>query len=154
MTAPLNKLIEDLMLEKMPRNESIMDEIFKFNVYDLEATDSVKISQYIIGLSQFLIYFSSQVNKTKMSLMQKKKILSAQVDRSEVSGRNREIRRRKTIDDSPELKQIELGIELEEQELQLVENREQYLLELIQAFKRELTRRELELKMVRNERRY
>lgn len=154
MMGNLKKISEDLLLDKMPRNESIMNEVFDFNVYDLEATNSIKISQYIIGLSQFLIYFSSQINKTKVSLMQKKKILSAYVERSEVSGRNREIRRRKTIDESPELKQIELGIELEEQELQLVENREQYLFELINAFKKELTRRETEIKMVRNERRY
>lgn len=145
----LNKRSDELLLNRMPRNEDIMDEIFNFNVYDLESTSSLKISQYIIGLSQFLIYFGSQINKTKVSLMQKKNILSAAIERSDVSGRNREIRKRKLIDSSAELQQIELGIELEEQELTLVENREQYLFELINAFKKELSRRDLEARLSR-----
>jgi len=37
--------------------------------------------------------------------------------------------------------------------LALVENREKYLLELITSFKRELTRRDNEIKMIRTERR-
>ena len=150
----LKKKAEELMLNKMPRNETIMDEIFAFNVYDLESTDSVKISQFIIGLSQFLIYFGAEVNKTKVSLMQKRKVLASCVERSEIKARNKDVRKRKVIDASPELQQIEVGIELEEQELTLVENREKYLLELVNAFKRELSRREVEIRMVRNERRY
>jgi len=149
----LKKRIENLMLDKMPRNENIMDEIFNFNVYTLESTDAVKISQFVIGLSQFLIYFGSQVNNTKVSLMQKKKILELRIERSDIKSKTKADKRRKVIDDSPELQQIEVGIELEEQELSLIENREKYLLELINAFKRELTRRETEIKMVRTERR-
>ena len=150
----LKKRAEELMLNKAPRNETIMDEVFNFNVYDLESTDTTKIGQFIVGIAQFLMYFGTQVNKTKVDLMQKKKIIDSYVERNnDVKGTVKE-KRRKVIDSNPELIQIELAMELAEQEITLVENREKYLLELMNAFKRELTRRENELKMVRTERKY
>lgn len=148
----LKKRSEELMLDKMPKNEKIMDEIFKFDVRNLENTSSVKISQYVIGLSQFIIYFGSQVNRTRVSLMQKRDMVDSYISKSELKGRTKAEKRQKVIDANPELKQIELGIKLAEQELALVENRERYLLELVNAFKRELTRRETEVRMVRTER--
>jgi len=150
----LEKRAEELMLNRMPRNEDIMNEVFEFNVRNLEATASLTISQYIIGLSQFIIYFSSEVNKTRVELMQKKNLLDLQIDRSEVKGKNKADRRRKIIDNAPELQQVEMGIELLEQELALVENREKYLMELINSFKKELSRRDLEERLIKNDRRY
>lgn len=133
----LKKRGEELLLDKMPKNEHIMDEIFQFDVRNLEATPSVKISQFIIGLSQFLIYFGSQINKTKVSRMQKRSVIDSYVDKSEIKAKNKAEKRRKVIDANPELKQIEIGIESDEQEIALVENREKYLMELINSFKRE-----------------
>jgi len=150
----LKRRREELLLDKMPRNESIMDEIFSFDVHSLEATPAIKISQFIIGLSQFIIYFGSQVNNTKVSLMQKRNIIESYIDRSPIKAKTKAEKRRQVIDANQELKQIELGIEKDEQELALVENREKYLLELINSFKRELTRRENEIKLVRTERRF
>jgi len=150
----LSKRSAELLLDKMPRNEHIMDEIFQFDVRNLESTSSLKISQFIIGLSQFLIYFGSQINKTKVSLMQKRNVIDSYVDKSEIKARTKAEKGRRVIDSNPELQQIWLGIESAEQELALVENREKYLIELINSFKRELTRRENELKLIRTERRY
>lgn len=149
----LKKRSMELMLDKMPKNESIMDEIFAFNVRDLEFTSSITISQFIIGLSQFLIYFGSQVNKTRVELMEKRNIVDLYVDKSEIKGKTKNDKRRKVIDSLPELKQVEHGIEVLEQELALVENREKYLLELLSSFKRELTRREQEMRYLKEERR-
>jgi len=149
----LKRRREELLLDKMPKNEYIMDEIFLFDVRNLEATPSIKISQFIIGLSQFIIYFSSQVNKTKASLMQKRNMIEYYVTRSDIKAKTKAEKYHKVIDANPELVQIELGIKSEEQELALVENREKYLLELINSFKRELTRRDNEIKMIRTERR-
>jgi hypothetical protein len=143
---------EELMLDRMPKNESIMDEIFAFNVRNLEATSSIKLSQYIIGLSQFLIYFGSQVNKTRVELMEKRNVLDLFIDKSIVKGRTKGDKRRKVIDSSPDLEQMEYDINLLEQEVALVENREKYLMELCNSFKRELTRRENELRFIREER--
>ena len=86
--------------------------------------------------------------------MQKRDIIESYIFKSDLKGRTKSEKRRKVIDANAELKQIEIGINLKEQELALVENREKYLLELINSFKRELTRRENEIKMVRTERRY
>jgi hypothetical protein len=137
----------------MPKNEDIMEEIFSFDVRNLESTPSIKISQFIIGLSQFIIYFGSQVNKTKVSVMQKRNMVDSYVIRSDIKAKTKAEKRRKVIDANPELAQIELGIESDEQELTLIENREKYLMELINSFKRELTRRENEIRLVRTERR-
>jgi hypothetical protein len=149
----LKKRADELMLDHMPRNEDIMKEIFEFNVRDLDATSSLKISQFVMGLSQFIIYFGYQVNKTRVSLMQKRDAIESYISKSDIKGRTKAERKQKVIDANPELKQIELSIKIAEQELALVENREKYLLELINSFKRELTRRENEMKMVRTERR-
>jgi hypothetical protein len=154
MDAYLQKRSDELMLDRMPRNEDIMNEIFEFDVRNLEATSSIKLSQFIIGLSQFLIYFGSQINKTQVDLMQKKSLLERHIERAEMTGRNRDIRRRKSIDAAPELLQLESGVELLEQELALVANREQYLMELINAFKKELSRRDTEERLSKNDRRY
>jgi len=149
----LKRRREELLLDKMPKNEYIMDEIFSFDVRNLESTPSIKISQFIIGLSQFIIYFGSQVNKTKVSLMQKRNVIDSHINRSDIKAKTKAEKYRKVVDAKPELVQIELGIKSEEQELALVENREKYLLELITSFKRELTRRDNEIKMIRTERR-
>jgi len=150
----LKRRTEELLLNKMPKNESIMDEIFNFDVRNLESTTSIKISQFIIGLSQFIIYFGSQVNKTKVSLMQKRNMIESYVIRSDVKAKTKAEKRRKVIDANQELAHIEIGIESDEQELVLVENREKYLIELINSFKRELTRRQHELGLIRTERRF
>ena len=50
-------------------------------------------------------------------------------------------------------KQIDLDITALECELKMTDNLEKYYTELINSLKRELTRRESELKFVRNERR-
>jgi hypothetical protein len=149
----LKRRTDELLLDKMPKNEYIMDEIFQFDVRNLEATTSLKISQFIIGLSQFLIYFGSQINKTKVELMQKRNVIDSYIDKSDVKARTKAEKYRKVVDSNPELQQIAIGIESSEQELALIENREKYLMELINSFKRELTRRENELKLVRTERR-
>ena len=150
----LNKKAEDLMVFKMPKNETLMDEIFRFDPRNLEATPSNKISEYTIGLSQFLVYFSSQLNATKVKLMQKRRVIDAAVNQSDISTRTKAEKVRKVIDADPKLIAIENDITALEGELQMTENLEKYYVELINALKRELTRREMEMKFSRDERRY
>ena len=148
----LNKRAEELMVFKMPKNIPLMDEIFAFDPRNLEATPSAKLSQYTIGLAQFLIFFSSQINKTKVQLMQKNRVIDTYINQSELKGTKVE-RRRKVIDAHEELQAIEKGVELLEAEIKLTDGLEKYYLELIQSLKRELTRREFEMKFSRDERR-
>lgn len=151
----LNKRSEDLMVYKMPKNESLMDEIFAYDPRTLESTSSEDISKYAIGLAQFLIYFASQINKSKVLLMQKRKFLEVSVEQSEVAkGRLTKAEyKRKIVDSSEELKQVGIDIEALEQEIVMTDNLEKYYVEFINTLKRELTRREHELKFARDERR-
>jgi len=151
----LNKKAEKLMVYKMPRNESLMEEIFNYDPRTLDSTNSENISKYAIGISQFLIYFTSEVNKSKILLMQKKRFIETSIEQSGiVKARSTKAEyRRKVIDSSEELKQVEIDIEALEQEIVMTESLDKYYLEVINSFKKELTRREHELKFARDERR-
>lgn len=149
----LNDRAEELMVYKMPRNAGLMDEIFAFDPRNLEATPSEKISQYAIGLSQFLIFFTSQINKSKVLLMQKERIINSYVSKSELKAKSMQEKRLKVVETTIELKVINDSMELLECEIQMTENLEKYYIELINSLKRELTRREVEQKFSRDERR-
>jgi hypothetical protein len=153
ITEYLNKRSEELMVYKMPRNETLMDEIFKFDPRNLESTSSADISKYAIGLAQFLIYFTSQINKSKVKLIQKNRVIDLYISQSEIKARTKAERRAKVIEANAELTQIKFDIEALESEIKMTEDLEKYYMELINTFKRELTRREHELKFSRDERR-
>jgi len=149
----LNKRSEELMVYKMPRNKTLMDEIFAFDPKDLEATSSADISKYTIGLSQFLIYFASQINATRVKLMQKNRVIDVAVAQSDIKGSTKAEKRQKVIDSDENLQQIDIDIQALEGEIKMTEGLEKYYVELINSFKRELTRREHEQKFNRDERR-
>jgi hypothetical protein len=149
----LNNRAEELMVFKMPRNKTLMDEIFAFDPRNLEATASAKLSEYTIGLAQFLIYFSSQINSTKVKLMQKNRAVDVAVSQSDIKGKTKAEVRQKVIDADTELQQIYVDVQALEGEIKMTEGLEKYYVELINSLKRELTRREQELKFTRDERR-
>jgi len=149
----LNNRSKELMVYNMPRNEVLMDEIFAFDPRNLEATSSADVSKYTIGISQFLIFFSSQINATKVKLIQKNRVIDTYINQSDIKAKTKAEKRYKVIEASPELKQIELDIEALEAEVKMTDNLEKYYIELINAFKRELTRRDTEQRFSRDERR-
>lgn len=146
----LNKRADELMVYRMPKNETLMDEIFKFDPRHLEAINGADLSKYAIGLSQFLIYFTSQINKSKVLLMQKKRVIDVYVNKSDIKTKTRAEKIRKVIDENELLQEIELDVEALESELTMTENLEKYYVELINSIKRELTRRENEKKFARD----
>jgi len=149
----LAKRAEDLMLFKMPKNTTLMEEIFRFNPQALEQIAAVDISRYTIGLAQFLIYFTSQINASKVKLMQKKHLLEKILNTSDIKAKTKTEKLNRLIEQDDKVKQLVNDIEVLEYELKLTENLEKYYVELINAFKRELNRREFEHKMTRTERR-
>jgi len=151
----LNEKAEKLMVYKMPRNESLMEEIFNYDPRTLESTSSEDISKYAIGISQFLIYFVSEVNKSKVLLMQKKRFIEMSIEQSDIvkSKLTKADYKRKVIDSNEELQKVELDIEALEQEIVMTESLDHSYVELINTFKRELGRRDNELKFARDERR-
>jgi predicted component of type VI protein secretion system len=148
----LNDRSKELMVYNMPRNEGLMNEIFAFDPRNLEATPAADISKYAIGLAQFLIFFSSQINATKVKLIQKNRVIDTYINQSDIKAKTKAEKRNKVIEANPELKQIETDIEALEAEVKMTDGLEKYYLELINAFKRELTRREIERKFSRDER--
>ena len=152
----LNTKAEKLMIYKVGKNEDLMNEVFKYDPRTLESTSSVDISRYAIGISQFLIYFASEVNRSKVLLIQKRRFLDTSVEESDiVKGKLTKVEyRKKVINSSEELKKVKLDADALEQEVVMTENLEKYYIELINAFKRELSRRDKELTFVRDERRF
>jgi predicted component of type VI protein secretion system len=138
----LKRRSEELMVHKMPRNKFLMDEIFEFDPKNLEATSSANISKYTIGLAQFLIYFTSQINNTKVWIVRKNRIIDTFVNKSDIKAKTKAEKYLKVIDSNPELQKIQAELETLEGEVKMTENLEKYYIELINAFKRELTRRE------------
>ena len=149
----LNERADELMLYKWPRNEELIGEISSFNPQAIESLSSAKVSQYALGLSQYLIFLSSQIGATKVKLMRKRKVLDYCVNMSELKSKTKAEKLRKVVDSDPELKNIEMDIEALECELIMVEGYEKSIYEYINVLKRELTRREQEQKFVRDERR-
>lgn len=149
----LNERAEALMVYKMPKNTTLMEEIFNFDPMNLEAVSSDDLSRYAIGLAQFLVYFQSQVNKTKVKLVQKNRLIETKMNTSEVKGRTKAEKYTNLLEQHPELKNVEQDIEAYECELKMTDNLEKYYMELINTIKRELTRRETERSAARYERR-
>lgn len=140
-------------IDKMPRNDALLEEVFKFDPRNLEQTRSITISKYTIALAQYVIYLNSQINKKRMLLMQKRRTLEIQVNQSDVKAKTKIEKKRIVIDNDEALVIIEQGIYKLEDELALLDGSVNYFIELINAFKRELTRREKELEWTRYERR-
>jgi len=142
----LNSRADDFLMYKVSPNNELMDEIFSFDPRTVESVSGATISKYIIGLSQFLIYFSSQANKSKVLLMKKRRFLDLHVSQSSISGKTKAEKFRKVIDADGELQKVEEDIIALEQELTMLDSLDKYYLELINAFKKELGRKESELK--------
>jgi len=150
----IQKRADEMMVFKMPKNETLMDEIFKFDPRNLEATSAAKLSAYAIGIMQFVIFITSQINKSRVLLMQKERLLDVYINKSDdIKGKTKAERLKKIIEANPELKEVEKDILAIEAELKLTENYDKYLVELANNIKRELTRREAEMKFTRDERR-
>lgn len=142
----LNNRADEFLMYKVSPNNELMDEIFSFDPRTVESVSGATISKYIIGLSQFLIYFSSQANKSKVLLMKKRRFLDLHVSQSSISGKTKAEKFRKVVDADGELQKVEEGIIALEQELTMLDSLDKYYLELINAFKKELGRKESELK--------
>ena len=136
-------------------NKEYVDEIFAYDVRTLEHTYARQISQYIIALSQYLIYFKTKFNETKMFLARNNRNLELKIVELAT---DEDIKRFKTkkdlrfylIHNKEPLKIIRKDIEVLQEEVLLLEGIDKTVSELIASFKRELTRRDNELYQHRN----
>ena len=143
-----------LSFDKVKVNKNLLDEIWAFDPKSIEQVDGAKISTYTIALAQYLIYYKSQYNKTKVDVFSKKRALEAGVGYSISKELLNKYKTKSAVAnviimESIELSKIQESINKLEDELKLIEGMDKYISEYIAVFKRELTRRENEMYQIR-----
>jgi DNA integrity scanning protein DisA with diadenylate cyclase activity len=149
---------ELLSFTKVQPDGDLINEIWSFNVKNLHAISDPVLSQYVIALSQWLVYFKAQTNETRAQISQ----LSSDIEflvatwmkpeilkehKTQTAARDYLIR-----NNSGSAIMFEKMQKLKH-ELIKVDGIDKAVTELISAFKRELTRRDNELYTIRKERR-
>ena len=143
------------LYQKSHPDQSFIDHIFAYDVRNLESTDDVEISKFVIALSQYLIYFKSKTNESKQHLHQKQRLLEASVVQLLDDDIVKKYKAKKDavsylIYNTQALNEIQNEIDVLHDESYILEGIDKTISELIAAFKRELTRRENELYQRRN----
>ena len=149
---------ELLSFTKVQPAGDLINEIWSFNVKNLHAISDPTLSQYVIALSQWLVYFKSQVNDSKAQINQLQSDLDFLVatwmkpeilkeHKTQTAARDYLIRNNSgSAVMSEKLQKLKV-------DLIKVDGIDKAVTELISAFKRELTRRDNELYTIRKERR-
>ena len=138
------------LVKKVQPNKSFVAEVFAFDVRTLGQTTGDYISQCVLALSQYLIFFKNRCNEQKVYLSQKQRLIESTLFHlitPEI------VKKYKTKKDArmsmlltdPTLNAIQLEVEVLQDKLYLVDGMDKTISELIASFKRELTRRENEL---------
>ena len=147
-----------LSFEHICINSELMNEIWSFDPNKLESYSDIQISKYTIALAQYLVYFTSQRNITKAVLTKKKKDLDSLLT---ISLDKELLKKYKTKKDAAEYMILTnkdfYGLDKEicelQEELIRIDGIDSSISEFIATFKRDTTRREIELQTVKWERR-
>jgi hypothetical protein len=147
-----------LSFTKVQPSNDLINEIWAFNVQNLHAISDTTLSQYVIALSQWLIYYKAQVNETKAKINQ----LSSDIEFLVATWMTKEILKEYKTQTAARDYLIRgnagssaMFDKMQKFKLDMikVDGIDKAVTELISAFKRELTRRDNELYMIRKERR-
>jgi len=147
-----------LYFDKVRPDLDFMNEIFKFDARNLPQTDSSKISQFCVALSQFVIYLKSEMNRMQSEIHMKQRFIDSTVSMLLTSDLLKEHKTKTAavdyiVNNSDGCQKARSEIGGLKDQLILLEGQDKNLLELVNAFKRELTRRENEMYSIRTERR-
>lgn len=139
-----------LLYQKCKPESSLMDQIFSYDVRTLEQTDDLFISRGVMALSQYLVYFKSQFNLIKASITNKERVIEGVLFGMITPEMLRKHKTRKDaraalVLSNQVLNKLQEEIDALENELILIDGIDKTIIELVAAFKRELTRRENEL---------
>jgi hypothetical protein len=147
-----------LSFTKVQPSDDLINEIWTFNVKNLHSLADPTLSQYVIALSQWLIYYKAQVNESKARINQ----LNSDIEFLVATWMTKEIlkeyktqtaAREYLIRNNTESAVMFERLQELKHELIKVDGIDRAVSELIAAFKRELTRRDNELYTIRKERR-
>lgn len=150
-------MIDTQLFENMKPDKNFIETIFQFDIKKLETTDGVEVSQFCIALGQYLIYLRYQLNKTKVEVTKKKRLLDGVISQRLTPALIKNLgTKTNAVDDimknSKSISRLQIEMEPMQDELMLLNGLDKTISELIAAFKRELTRRENELYTTRQER--
>lgn len=143
---------------KIEIDQGFLDRIWRFKPSTLESLTAATVSQYSIALAQYLIFFRSEINKTKAEIVKKKKFLDSSISLSIDDSVKKKYKTKTAIYDFlinsvPELYKLEQEIASLQLEIIKLDGIDKSVSEYIATFKRELGRREQELFSIRAERR-
>ncbi len=124
---------------------SAIEEVFNFNVREMDTIPSVKLSQYTVMLGQYLITLQVRFNTSRVIAGQKKKVLERKVQElmqsGIVEGKTLIERRANAVALDPALQKLELDYDEASAERDLLDGIDRPITELINALKSELRRR-------------
>lgn len=138
-------------------NDDLINEIWAFDVKNLHALADPVLSQYVIALSQWLVYYRAQVNEAKAQINQLKSDLDVIVatcmsEKILKEYRTQTAARAYIIRSDASSSMMDDQLRALQADLVKVEGIDKAITELIAAFKREMTRRDNELYTIRKER--
>jgi len=145
---------------KVKPDQNIIDEIFSFDVNQLESTSSSTLTKYITAAAQYLVYYKSQINDAKANLASKQSdyeigvsaALSTDPDLIKKHGTKTAAIAYLVTTDNKVIGPLNEQIQKLKQDLMRVEGMDRVTIEYINAFKRELDRRRHEFDTARMER--
>lgn len=148
-----------LSFKKIQINQDLLDEIWKFDPRTLDTVSGPILSSYAMALSQYLIYFTYQKNKSKAEMHRLTKLIDRTVSLM-LSSNPALLKAHKTkaaahdaiVADSEQLTLNESQLDALKIEMINIDGIDKAISELIATIKRELTRRENELYAARQER--
>jgi hypothetical protein len=149
---------ELLSFTKVKPASDLISEIWAFDVKNLHSMADPVLSQYVIALSQWLIYFKYQVNETRARISQLKSDTEFLVSTWMTKEILKEYKTQTAARDyliRGNAGSSAMFDKMQKFKLDMikVDGIDKAVTELISAFKRELTRRDNELYMIRKERR-
>jgi hypothetical protein len=127
-------------------------------VKNLHGLADPTLSQYVIALSQWLVYYKAQVNETKAQINQIQSdidfLVATWMDEAVLKKyKTQTAAREYLIRNNPESAVMQEKLKKLKTDLIKVEGIDKAVSEMIAAFKREMTRRDNELYTIRKERR-
>lgn len=136
-------------LDKIQPSQTIVDKALSFDVKDLDTIPDTDLTKMIVGVSQYIIYITLEINKFKV----RKVVLDRNIEvgvalfvaATKLSKGTKSEKRMLAIGASAELSNKDEQLNNILVELSLLENIDKYLEFYCNALKKELSRREREL---------
>jgi hypothetical protein len=130
------------------RPPSQIEEVFNFNVREMDTIASATLSKYTVMLGQYLITLQIRFNTARVIGGQKKKVLERKIQEliqsGVTEGKTLKEREANAIALDPELQALELDYDEAAAERDLLDGIDKPIIELMNALKSENRRREAE----------